>query len=365
MWPRIAPGGIAPLALAALLALAILFVDLTLPLGVAGGVLYIAVIMIGWWFKDWRHIIAVALLCVALTLIGYLYSPAGGIPWMIATNRFLAVFAIVIAAAFLILARRATEAKTKSETQFAQVLDTTVSGVITIDDKGIVRTFNRAAEDIFGHRAQDVIGRNVKMLIPETFARGHDGYVANYLMTGEARIIGIGREVEGIRKDASVFPMDLSISELVAGGQRLFTGTVTDISERKGWEADLIAAKEEAEKASAAKSDFLSSMSHELRTPLNAILGFTQLLQTDPAHPLTARQIDSTRHVLQSGDHLLKLIDEVLELAQIEAGRIAINVKTMDPAPIIDSCATTGLNLAQQNGLTFYDKTRDWSLPEI
>ena len=306
-----------------------------------------------------------AVLCVALTLVGYLYSTSGGIDWMVATNRFLAVFAIAISAVFLILAKRAAEARSESETRYAQILDTAVSGVISIDENGIVSTFNRAAEDIFGHQAPDMIGRNVKMLMPESFSRNHDGFVANYLITGEARIIGIGREVEGLRKDGTVFPMDLGISELTAGGRRMFTGTVTDISERKGWEADLVAAKEEAEAANAAKSDFLSSMSHELRTPLNAIMGFTQLLQMDTDHPLTVNQVESTKHILQSGDHLLKLIDEVLELAQIEAGRIAVHVETLDPAPIIDSCATIGRNLAQLSGLTFYDKTRDWILPEI
>ena len=126
-----------------------------------------------------------------------------------------------------------------------------------------------------------------------------------------------------------------------------------------------VEAMAEAKRANDAKSEFLSSMSHELRTPLNAMLGFTQLLQSDSDSPLSASQVEATEQVLKSGDHLLNLIDKVLDLAAIESGRVALDVVGQDPTRAIESCSTIAGNLADQNGLAFYDRTSAWSLPEI
>lgn len=126
-----------------------------------------------------------------------------------------------------------------------------------------------------------------------------------------------------------------------------------------------VQAMNEAEQANQAKSDFLSSMSHELRTPLNAILGFTQLLNTDPENPLTDNQVDATEQVLKAGDHLLILINEVLDLAQVESGRINLDTKPQSPAPIVGTCANIAHNLAEQKGLVFHDRTKGWILPDI
>ena len=125
------------------------------------------------------------------------------------------------------------------------------------------------------------------------------------------------------------------------------------------------AAMKEAESANQAKSEFLSSMSHELRTPLNAMLGFTQILNADWDKTLTVKQKNATEHVLKAGDHLMKLIDDVLNLAQIESGNLSLDIETVDPTAIIQDCANITHNLAEQKGLTFYDRTPGWTLPEI
>jgi two-component system, LuxR family, sensor kinase FixL len=119
------------------------------------------------------------------------------------------------------------------EERLRAILQTAVEGIITIDERGIIESINPAAEKIFGYASDEVIGKNVTMLMPSPDREKHDGYLENYRRTGQAKIIGIGREVVGQRKDGNQFPMDLSVSEVKFGERRLFTGFVRDISERK------------------------------------------------------------------------------------------------------------------------------------
>jgi PAS domain S-box-containing protein len=126
----------------------------------------------------------------------------------------------------------ATSDVLRREAQLRAILDTTVDGIITIDETGRVEGFNRAAERIFGYSAEEVLGRNISMLMPEDIARHHDGYIATYLATGKAKIIGQGRTVDGRRKDGTQFPLDLAISEVALADRRLFTGIVRDSTER-------------------------------------------------------------------------------------------------------------------------------------
>ncbi len=120
------------------------------------------------------------------------------------------------------------------------ILETAVEGIITIDDRGIIESFNLSAEKIFGYSASEAIGQNVKLLMPAPFRSSHDGYLKNYRQSGQAKIIGIGREVIGQRKDGSTFPMDLSVSEVRLANRRMFTGFVRDITERKQLEKEII-----------------------------------------------------------------------------------------------------------------------------
>src|SRR5262245_20101832 len=113
------------------------------------------------------------------------------------------------------------------------VVNTVVDAIVAIDEKGIVKDFNPAAARVFGYSPEEVVGRNVRMLMPEPYRGEHDGYLGAYLRTHQARMIGRGREVTGRRKDGSIFPMELAISEMLVSGQRMFTGVVRDITERK------------------------------------------------------------------------------------------------------------------------------------
>ena len=126
-----------------------------------------------------------------------------------------------------------------AEGRTTAILEAAVDGIITIDEYGLVQTFNKAAEKIFGYQAGEVVGRNIRMLMPEPYRSEHDGYLAAFKATGRAKIIGIGREVSGQRKDGSVFPMDLAVGESRRDGRRIFAGIVRDITERRRVEEQL------------------------------------------------------------------------------------------------------------------------------
>jgi two-component system CheB/CheR fusion protein len=140
---------------------------------------------------------------------------------------------------------RTEQALRESEAKARAIVETTVDGIITIDDRGRIQSFNEAAEDIFGYDEEEVLGENVKILMPSPYREEHDGYIRSYHETGRRRIIGIGREVTGRRKDGSTFPMDLAVSEVNLADSHLFTGIVRDISERRRLEKEILNISEE------------------------------------------------------------------------------------------------------------------------
>lgn len=160
------------------------------------------------------------------------------------------------------------------QARLESILDNIVDGLITIDEMGIVQSFNKACERMFGYAAPEVIGKNIKMLMPSPYAENHDQYLSNYRHTHHAKIIGIGREVEALRKDGSVFPIDLSVAEVKTGTQRLFSGIIRDMSERKLQEDQL----RHAQKMEAV-GQLTSGIAHDFNNLLTVVLGNTRLIR--------------------------------------------------------------------------------------
>ena len=216
-----------------------------------------------------------------------------------------------------------------SEHHNRAVVNTVPNGIITINGHGVIESFNPGAETMFGYNTEEVIGKNVNILMPEPDSSSHGQYLDSYHRTGQAKVIGIGREVAGKRKNGSTFPMHLSVGKIVKEegggeekeGETKFVGCIVDITERIEAEKSLLNAKEAAEAASKAKSEFLASMSHEIRTPLNAIIGMADLLNETEMDDDQKQYVRTFQH---AGDNLLTIINDVLDLSKIEAGQMTI-----------------------------------------
>lgn len=200
-----------------------------------------------------------------------------------------------------ITARREAERCLRDgEARLRAVIDTVIDGVVMIDNRGVIRLFNPASEWIFGYRAREVLGKNVKVLMPEPYQGEHDNYLAHYRATGERRIIGIGREVLGRRKNGDVFPMELSVGETVQSGEQVFVGVVRDISDRKSAEEDLRRARDEALAASKSKSVLLMELNHRVRNNLMLILSVMRLQRRRISDPAAIEAMDNLSRRVES-----------------------------------------------------------------
>lgn len=230
----------------------------------------------------------------------------------------------------------------RSESAIRAIVDTAVDSIITIDARGTIQSANSATERLFGYEQKELIGKNVNCLMPPPYAEEHDGYLQAYLETGVPKILGIGgRELSGKHRDGKTFPIDLAVSEVKTDGERRFTGIVRDITERKQAESELRQAKEEAEAANITKSQFLANMSHELRTPMNAIIGYSEMLEEEAEDLGQKDFIPDLRKIHSAGKHLLDLINSILDLSKIEAGRMDVYVEEFDLEPLLQEVATT------------------------
>jgi PAS domain S-box-containing protein len=219
------------------------------------------------------------------------------------------------------------EARRESEERYRIVAESASEAIFTVDERSRIVFANPAAEIIFGYAIPEMLGQDFSVLVPDK--NGSSGSPAGE--NGKGSIAAMRDrwqrgEFSGRHKSGGEIPLEISFGEYSKDGRHSYTGIVRDITERKQVEAALRDAKEAAERANGAKSEFLSRMSHELRTPLNAILGFGQLLEMDP---LEGEQKESVEQILKAGRHLLTLINEVLDIARIEAGRLS-----MSPEPV-------------------------------
>lgn len=259
---------------------------------------------------------------------------------------------------------RAEAVAIRSEQKLGAIFDSVADGIISIDQSGAIQSFSHGAEKLFGHRAADVLNRNIKMLMPDEFAQGHDGHIARYRHYASSSVIGATRNLKGLRKDGTVFPIDLTITPATISGQRLITGVVRDITEQEKADEILrlamteieqansaaLSAAQEATAANQAKSEFLATMSHEIRTPMNGVLGMTGLLlDTD----LDDEQLAHAQTIQQSGESLLGIINDILDISKVEAGKLELEAEDFSLSPTLDGVVELAASRAHDKGIEF------------
>ena len=223
----------------------------------------------------------------------------------------------------------------------AAILNTAVDAIITIDERGKILSANRALQKLFGYLPSELIGKNISCLMPEPDRSSHDGYLAKYQQTGKAAIIGIGRQVVGQRRDGSLIPVDLAVSEIQVGNRKMYTGIVRDMTERHQVESDLRAAQQrliQSERLTAI-GQMMTGLAHESRNALQrsrACLDMLELdLQSSPdQHDLVKR----TRSALVELQVLYEEVRSYAAPIQLERSRQSIR----------ELCEETWLNLREQ-----------------
>jgi PAS domain S-box-containing protein len=201
--------------------------------------------------------------------------------------------------------RRAEQVIREAGVRINTLVETAVDGVILIDARGHIQTFNPACEKLFGYRADEVVGQNVKMLMPAPYRQEHDQYIGNYRRTGERKIIGIGREVKGQRKDSTVFPMDLSVGEAKQDGESVFVGIIHDLTERKHTEEQLI----QAQKMEAV-GQLSGGIAHDFNNLLTVIVGNAEFLSEELKSRYDLQKLADT--IVQAGERGAELTQRLL-----------------------------------------------------
>ena len=246
--------------------------------------------------------------------------------------------------------------------RYQNLLESLPDAVVVVNDSGRIVLFNAQATALFGHRPPTAIGHPIEILLPERFRALHLPQRTEFLRSPRMRPMGRGLELLGLRADGSEFPVEISLSPIEIDGRRMVMSAIRDISDRKRIEHALQEKNLELERASNAKDRFLATMSHELRTPLNAILGFTGILLMRLPGPLTEKQERQLQHVQASGQHLLSLINDLLDLAKIESGRVDLARDPVDAEAVAEAVGATLRPMAQERGLTLDVVARDSEL---
>jgi PAS domain S-box-containing protein len=252
-----------------------------------------------------------------------------------------------------------------SETRFRELLEAAPDAIFQVDENGRILLLNRAAESMFQYRRDELVGQAIEVLIPDNLRGAHEQHRRRYGERPATRAMGIGLTLLARRKDGASFPVEISLSPSQSGEGFRVTAVVRDVSERRRAEEEFRAAQErlvreltaanrelelrnrEVERGDRLKSEFLASMSHELRTPLHTIIGFAELLAEGLEGGLNSKQQRFVEHIRRDSAHLLELINDILDLSKIEAGRLELHPESIALDSVVEESLSSVKALAR------------------
>jgi len=239
-----------------------------------------------------------------------------------------------------------------------QIIECSLDAIVVIDADSRVLDWNPQMEQLSQWQKEEAVGQYVyDLVIPPDKRQQHREHIKEFLDKGTSPILDRLHEMQCLRKDGSTTPIEISIHSFEHAGMQLFSAFMRDISDRKQYEQQLIVAKTEAEQANQAKSKFLSNMSHEIRTPLNAVIGYSQLLKNDAS--IAEHHLKLINTIENSSNHLLELINEILDLSKIEADAMSLNESAFDLAALVNDIAAMFIYRCKEKKLQ-WEMFTDW-----
>lgn len=254
-------------------------------------------------------------------------------------------------------------AQAMAERRFRELIEHAPDGIVQVDQRGTINIANRTAERMFGYPQEELVGLSVEQLVPEKHRASHPGRREAFGKAGVTRPTGQGLDLYARRKDGSEFPVEISLSPVQIASEVLVTAVIRDVSERKrtqeqvrilqeSYMAELEARQKETERLSRIKSEAMAGISHELRTPLHTIIGFSDLLKEEFEGPLNDTQRSFVEHIRKDSEHLLNLINDVLDLSRMEVGALQLHTESLAVNDAI-SAAVNGMRMhAEAKGVT-------------
>jgi PAS domain S-box-containing protein len=231
------------------------------------------------------------------------------------------------------------------------ILKISSEGIVVADEKQRILIFSKGAEEIFGFGQDEVLGQRLERLMPPEFRKAHREHVRRFASGAtQTRRMSLRAEIQGQRKDGTIFPMEAGLSKLSTPGGLIYTVLLRDVSDRREAEAAMAQAVAQAEAASQAKSAFLAAMSHEIRTPLNGVLGMAQSMAMEDLSP---HQRERLNVIHQSGESLLAILNDILDLSKIEAGKLQLEDAEFDLGELMRGVHATFQAIAERSGLSF------------
>ncbi|MGQ0816159.1 MAG: PAS domain-containing sensor histidine kinase [Gemmatimonadota bacterium] len=252
------------------------------------------------------------------------------------------------------------------ESHFEALANNAAEPIITIDEHDHIMFANPAAARVFGYPVEQLLRMNFTALIPERDRARHRAGLTRYLRTGEKRLAWDGIELPGRHRDGHEIPLEITFGDFEQDGRHYFTGIMRDVSGRKAIEQERATllereqlARAEAEAANRAKSIFLATMSHEIRTPINAIMGYADLLDAQIEGTLNGKQRAHVQRIQASTRHLLSLINDILDLAKVEAGQLTVEHERCLVVNAVSSALAVAAPLAKERALEIRDRCSD------